>query len=509
MIKNPAHLLIKHQERTEIAMNNLYENENGIVPAEECDLDKEMKEIYASVNNEAGFILPTKPESPIAPAAPAAMPFTPSIPFAKAPAKENLPESPAAAMPMPFVPAMTIANAPAEEALPESPQKPEWEFARYSLNKNRKSYPVAVILSLIMTFVFIAGITSSFFFAFSESGEALGQRLISQSRNQNLSYSSLLQHDTPDYADILSAPQVAQKVIPSVVGVVCYSSSTSKTPISEGSGVVMSADGYIITNAHVVEGTARVEVVFSDKSKLPVEVVGSDARNDLAVLKADATNLIPAEFGKSEQLLVAESIMTVGNPGGLEFASTVTKGIVSALDRTVKMQSGYKMKFIQIDAAISPGNSGGALVNMYGQVVGINTGKIMDVSYEGIGFAIPITEAGPIIDDLIKNGGVTTRPWIGIIFLAYEGSGQNDPSGIQIINVDKLSNAYSAGIRKDDIVTEINDYPVFDSDDISFVMEDAKIGDTITMKYFRGGSYHTVKIVLTASSPTKDWLYDE
>ena len=231
----------------------------------------------------------------------------------------------------------------------------------------------------------------------------------------------------------LTPQEVAKKVIPSVVCIQNYQRSNNNSmfffgggaqsgdagdevsPASEGSGIIATSDGYIITNAHVVEGASSLKVILSDGTSYEAQLVGSDSITDLAVIKIDATGLQAAEFGSSGDLEVGDSVMAIGNPGGLELSSSVTQGIVSALNRQItNSETGYTMDCIQTDTAINPGNSGGALVNMYGQVVGINSSKIVAEGYEGLGFAIPIDDAQSVISNLKEYGYVKDRAVLGI-----------------------------------------------------------------------------------------------
>lgn len=215
----------------------------------------------------------------------------------------------------------------------------------------------------------------------------------------------------------LSVPNIVKKVTPSVVGI----SSEFQGGSGTGTGIIMSADGYIITNAHVVSESmqgsttrsSKVTVVLSDGTEYTATIIGCDSSTDLAVIKIEEDNLIPAEFGDSNDLEVGELAIAIGNPLGLELSSTVTGGMISALNRNITIED-KEMTLIQTDAAINPGNSGGPLVNSYGQVVGINSAKISSGDVEGLGFAIPIDSAIPIVNDLIKNGYVPGRPLIGI-----------------------------------------------------------------------------------------------
>jgi serine protease Do len=280
----------------------------------------------------------------------------------------------------------------------------------------------------------------------------------------------------------MTIQQVAMNVRPSVVGIVTYSTQQMGI-LGEGSGVIMSADGYIVTNNHVINGADSVQVVLSDNTKYLAKVIGADSRSDIAVLKIDAKNLKYATFGNSDQLTVGDSVLAIGNPGGLEFAGSVTEGIVSALNRTVE-----SMDYIQTDASINPGNSGGALVNMYGQVVGINAAKIVDVNYEGIGFSIPINISKPIIDNLIQYGYVQNRVKLGIsctVFDQYEAKLYNAPTGLLVASVDPASDAAKMGVQQNDIITKVNGKAVTTTSDLINEENKYKAGQSITLTIFR------------------------
>ncbi|MCL2486560.1 MAG: trypsin-like peptidase domain-containing protein, partial [Oscillospiraceae bacterium] len=232
-----------------------------------------------------------------------------------------------------------------------------------------------------------------------------------------------------DEGDMLSYAQVAAKVRPSVVGVTLYANLPSyygggESVYSQGSGVVLTSDGYVVTNAHVIDNANyskfKITVTVSDENHNSDEylaaVVGYDTRTDLAVLKISAAGLTPAALGDSAALAQGDNVAALGNPGGAQFAGSISSGIVSGLDRVVDDRGAAAdsaMRYIQTDAPINPGNSGGALVNMYGQVIGINSAKIVASGYEGLGFAIPINTAVPIINQLRENGSVI-RPVLGI-----------------------------------------------------------------------------------------------
>ena len=257
---------------------------------------------------------------------------------------------------------------------------------------------------------------------------------------------------------------------------------------SQGSGIILSADGYIVTNAHVVSGATSIKVVLNDNSEYNATVVGSDEKTDLAVLKIDATGLTPAEFGNSDQMQIGEQVIAIGNPGGLELAGTLTVGYVSAVNRPITTTGGSTIDCIQTDAAINPGNSGGALVNSYGQVIGINSQKIAATEYEGIGFAISINEAQPIINDLIEYGYVRGRVVMGITmqiidptFAAIYGY----QPGIGVVSVEQNSPAAKAGLVAGDIITAIDGESITSQETLTSILEGHKPGDVIELTVYR------------------------
>lgn len=289
----------------------------------------------------------------------------------------------------------------------------------------------------------------------------------------------------------LTITERAEKVLPSTVGIVSYIQNQQSIfggEQSQGSGIIISADGYIVTNEHVISGATSIKVVLQDDSEYNATLVGSDERTDLAVLKIDATGLTPAEFGNSDQMQIGEQVIAIGNPGGLELAGTVTVGYVSAVNRSITTTNGNTVNCIQTDAAINPGNSGGALVNTYGQVIGINSQKIAATDYEGIGFAISINEAQPIINDLIQYGYVRGRVVMGItmqmIDQTYAAIYGYQP-GIGVVSVEAGSPAEEAGLVAGDIITAIDGQSITTQEELNSLLEQYSPGDTITLTVYR------------------------
>lgn len=285
----------------------------------------------------------------------------------------------------------------------------------------------------------------------------------------------------------LSTVEIARKVRPSVVGIAQYSMKDTFTPSGEGSGIIINTDGYIITNAHVVAGSTGINVELDNGDTYSAKLIGIDTKTDLAVIKIEAPDLIAAEFGNSDTLEVGETVVAIGNPGGSTLAGSVTQGIISAVNRMIK-DGGYSSSFIQTDAAINPGNSGGALVNEYGQVIGINSSKIAAVDYEGIGFAIPISEAKPVIDQLMAYGYVKGRTRLGIsgVEINQTLSQINSiPVGIYIQSIDPTSDLAGKNVTRGDIITAIDSTKIETFDDVSAFLKTKSPGDSVTLSLYR------------------------
>lgn len=298
--------------------------------------------------------------------------------------------------------------------------------------------------------------------------------------------------DRTEDENAMSAQEVYAKVAPSIVGIVTYNPSKGliSSGAGQGSGIIMTEDGYIITNAHVIGNSNKYNVtVVIDNKEYQAKVVGFDVRTDLAVVKIDANGLSPATFGNSDQLAVGEWVLAIGNPGGLEFSNSLTRGLVSALNRSLKSENSSvnsSSKFIQTDAAINPGNSGGALVNMYGQVIGINTAKVKD--FEGMGFAIPINTAKSVVDDIINKGYVSGRVKLGISvrpISAYEAHINDVPQGILILEINEGSNLISQGVKVGDIITKMDGVNTTNTSDLYGELNKHKAGDTVNLTLYR------------------------
>lgn len=319
-------------------------------------------------------------------------------------------------------------------------------------------------------------------------------------------------------SDTLTVAEIAKKVGPSIVGVKMevpssrqsnYWGSSSKLPssASEGSGIIISKDGYILTNYHVVQyadpkggvSNTKLTVYLPDKREATATFVGGDSDNDLAVIKINLSNLPVAELGDSSEVEVGDPAVAIGNPLGMEFAGSVTYGVISALNRQLDTGD-TTMSLIQTDAAINPGNSGGALVNSKGQVIGINSAKISVSGVEGLGFAIPVNTAKPVVDQLIAYGYVKGKPLLGIggQEVTEEFSQMYDiPVGIYISQVTPGGAADKAGLKKGDILTKLAGSQIKTMSDIDAVKKKYKAGDTVEAIVSRSGSDITVKLTFT------------
>lgn len=312
----------------------------------------------------------------------------------------------------------------------------------------------------------------------------------------------------------MSVTEISSAVGPSCVGVVnktkftprrfydpftgryYYTSDPDGATLIEqgsGSGIILSSDGYIVTNQHVIANATEISVILNTGKEYTANLIGEDSKSDLAVLKIDAENLIPATLGDSDTVEVGELAVAIGNPLGQELAGTVTAGVISAVNRTMTVDD-KTYNLLQTDAAINPGNSGGALVNRFGEVIGINTIKLSDTSVEGIGFAISISEAKPIIDDLINDGYVSGRPAVGVYVT-------ESPNGLVVYSIIENSGAALAGIKENDLIVKADGNLVTTSAELNKIRDTKSPGDTITLTIIRNGELMNIDVQLSENIP--------
>lgn len=394
------------------------------------------------------------------------------------------------------------------QAAPQNPQEYRWSYEDYdkisqgNVGYKPKNNTGLKVFAAVMTVVFL--VTAAAFAGFilysrssRNGGDAALDNDISSSSSESrrdgpqLSLENRPAADEEEYTDgVLSTEEIAAKVRPSVVGIQTYRTEYPMQVYGTGSGIIMSEDGYIVTNAHVVSGaTGGILVILDNNEEYEAEVVGIDEKTDVAVIKIDASNLTAAEFGNSDELVLGERIVAIGNPTGMNLAGSVTQGIVSGLKRLISVTNEetnetIEMEAIQVDAAINPGNSGGALINKYGQVVGINSSKMSSTQIEGIGFAIPISTAKPIVDDLIAYGYVRGRVLLGITYYPVSdavGAMSGYTPGLWVQSVREDMDAYAKGLRAGDIITQIDGQDVRDSATVKGILSAKKPGDSVEL----------------------------
>ena len=313
----------------------------------------------------------------------------------------------------------------------------------------------------------------------------------------------------------LTVPEIAAKVGPSCVGVInktkvtpqryydpftgryYYTSDPNSDELQEqgsGSGIIISTDGYIVTNQHVIDGASEISVILNTGDECVAKLVGADSKSDLAVLKIEKSGLPAATLGNSDELQVGELAVAIGNPLGQELAGSVTAGVISALNRKMTVDN-KDYNLVQTDAAINPGNSGGALVNKYGEVIGINTIKLSSTEVEGIGFAIAITEAKPIIDDLMSNGYVSGRPLVGI-------SVSENRNGLTVEQIAEGSGAEAAGMQIGDLIVKADGKTVKTSKELNEIRDKKSPNDVLKLTVIRNGELMDIDVKLGEDVPT-------
>ena len=365
----------------------------------------------------------------------------------------------------------------------------------------------AVALVLAAAMGFAGGFVGA---KFGGSGKVVIQQVAPSSTADSASGSDSSITAASSSGSSLTTEQVADLVSPSVVVItteqVVYSQwswyGQNQVESGAGSGVIISSDGYILTCAHVVDGASTITVTIGDKD-YTATLVGEDTTSDIAVIKIDADGLTPATVGNSDSLKVGQSVMAVGNPLG-ELGSTVCGGMNSALNRSVTIQGSSSvntMSLIQMDASVSPGNSGGGLFNMNGELVGIVNAKSSSSDAEGLGFAIPINDAIKVAQELLENGYVTGRPYLGITYLAVTDAqtasqlGVN-AYGVYVVEVVKGGPAEKAGLQAGDRIVSVDGTEIASKDDLGTLMQKHAAGDTLSITIARDGQMQTVNVTL-------------
>ena len=386
------------------------------------------------------------------------------------------------------------------------PAGPEPQAAASKPPKKRRKHSGGRIARSAVALVLAAAMGFAGGFVGARVGNAGNKVVIQQVERTDSSAAS----GTAVSSSGMTTSQVSEMVSPSVVVItteqVVYSQwswyGQNQVESGAGSGVIISSDGYILTCAHVVSGASQITVTIGD-TDYTATVVGEDDTSDVAVLKIDATGLTPATVGDSDSLSVGDSVLAVGNPLG-ELGGTVTSGIVSALNRSVTIQgtsSTNTMSLIQMDASVSPGNSGGGLFNMNGELIGLVNAKSSSSDAEGLGFAIPINDAIQVAQDLLENGYVSGRPYMGITYIAVtdaQTAAQFNVNayGVYVVDVVQGGPADKAGLKVGDRIVSIDGTEIAQKDDLGTLMQQHTAGDTLSITVARDGQMQTVSLML-------------
>lgn len=372
-------------------------------------------------------------------------------------------------------------------------------FYEEALKKQRKNSTGKFLKSLAVFALFVAfTVTVSFGSVYIYTEHFAPASQSNNSTTQNTSQNTVTYLPTST-SDSLTTPQIYEKTINSVVAISTYLNQGGyQQAIGTGTGIIMSEDGYIITNAHVIEDGNQITVTLNDGTEYQAQVVGSDSKVDIAVIKVEATGLTAGNFGDSDSLVHGEPAIVIGNPLGMDFAGTITDGIISSTSREVKIDN-YIMNLLQTNAAVNPGNSGGPLINCRGEIVGVVSAKISVDDVEGIGFAIPINTALNVANDFIEYGYVKNRPMLGIsVEVVPEQYAQfyGSQPGLKVVSVQDGSAADLAGIMPGDRIISFNGTEISTSAELDYEKDKYNIGDTVKITVLRENQEITLDLTL-------------
>lgn len=393
-------------------------------------------------------------------------------------------------------------------------QRPYYtENVRYKKKSHRKGFIAAVLAITVLNLSVMGGM---FYMGhkLGASGRQIAskQELMDSLHGNNSGENTEGASQTVATGNEMATTEIAKKVGPAVVGIRSTVEGqmtifgTTQSSQAEGSGIIISKDGYVVTNNHVVDGASKVTVILNTGTENEAKLIGKDAQTDLAVIKFEPKEeLTVANLGDSNNIEVGERVVAIGNPMGLEFFGSVTEGIISAVNRSITVDN-RTMNLIQTDAAINSGNSGGALINRFGEVIGINSVKVSTTGVEGMGFAIPSSEAKPVIADLLEHGYVKGRPVIGIStrdVSEYLAKTYSWPQGVQVMEVTSEA-AKSAGFQQGDIITEVDGQKVTDTEELNKIKNTHNPGDTLKMTVYKyaTGKTETLSVVLSEQIPS-------
>ncbi len=365
------------------------------------------------------------------------------------------------------------------------------------IDKNLRTFLISSVVILILLLAALIGYfiyvvnnsNGDLSFGFNSNDSSAADSSSDSGSNSNSSASIVIE-ESPSEGVGMSAEEVYDVVSPTVVGVVVYDSEANiiSDPKGQGSGIIISSDGYVVTNSHVIGDSKQnnVKIVLSGGEEFPGKIVGYDTKTDLAVIKAEKTDLPVATFGNSDNVRIGQWALALGNPIGL--TNSLTRGTISAINRSLSSSKQHFVKYIQTDAAINPGNSGGPLLNMYGQVIGITSTKIVGNVVEGVGFAIPSNTVKSVVDDIISKGYVSGRVKLGLtgkMVSHYQSQIYNVPIGMIISEINKESDLAANGIQVGDIITKINDSNITDLEVLYAELAKCKVGDSVKISIYR------------------------
>lgn len=383
--------------------------------------------------------------------------------------------------------------------------------------KKKSKLWLACLSSALVASIFTGGIVGSGMYIMNKNSQSNQINWSSQTDNTKTGETlSQITATVDNGKKVLTTPEIAKKVGPSVVGVInktkvqpqkfydpfsgryyYYNNQQGENGSDvveqgSGSGVIITTSGYIVTNQHVIDNATEISVILNSGEEYSAKLVGQDTKTDIAVLKIDTDKeLTAATLGDSSAVEVGELAVAIGNPLGQEFAGTTTQGIISAVNRTMTIEN-RTYNLLQTDAAINSGNSGGALINQYGEVIGINSVKLSQTGVEGLGFAIAISEVKPIIDDLISNGYVKGRPLVGITVAETR-------YGLFVSGVSAGTGAEAAGLKEGDMISKVDGQAVKSSEELNKIRDTKKPGDTLKFTIMRDGELKDVDVKLSES----------
>ena len=413
----------------------------------------------------------------------------------------------------------------------------QWNYERFE-EKSKKKGRGLKVFAIAMSFLFVITLTAfATYYLTNELADADSPvtKLFNNDRHSTVSNEPI--RDKITTGDKITVPEIvaeysgeelsSQEIIalakPSVVGIKTmieeyYSFYGTQTYEGVGSGFIITEDGYIVTNYHVIEDAVSIKVILSDGTEYDAETVGYDALSDVAVLKIEATELPALVIGNSDIVIAGDTVIAIGCPSGIDLAGTATRGMVSMVNREIAITDYYgrtqkMMKVIQIDAAINPGNSGGPLLNSRGEVIGINTLKLSSTGYEGIGFALPINGVMSLVDQICENGAVVERPAdsfvtgkaaLGITYreiTAAESRQYKLPQGVLVVFISQGGAAQRCGIKSGDVITEFDGVEITTDDKLIELIDSKKPGDSVKVKVYRDGE--TIELDVTLAEATE------